>query len=209
VAPRNVDKRELLLQAAIRVFALKGYHACRVGDIAKEAGVSYGLLYHYFDSKEAVLETIFRDTWATMLQSVRGIIDAGGPAREQIRRVAAVVLGSWKLDPDLVRVLVREVARSPHLQQEIVEIGHAMDALEEIVRHGQETRELRAGVPPRTAAWILYGALEEILTGWVMGTPPADDEEVAEAVHAVVQVVCDGLVDVAADSATESAASSS
>ena len=57
------EKRRLLLDAAVRVFARKGYHASRVGDIAEEAGVAYGLLYHYFESKEDVLLTVFRETW--------------------------------------------------------------------------------------------------------------------------------------------------
>jgi TetR/AcrR family fatty acid metabolism transcriptional regulator len=192
--PTRADKRQLLLDAAIRVFARKGYHAARIGDIAQEAGVAYGLLYHYFASKETVLETVFRDTWTAMLDAVNGIEAAGGPARVQVRRVAAVVLGSWKLNPDLVRVLVREVTRSPHLQNEVGEIQQAMDALQRIVVRGQESGEFRASLDPRLAAWILYGALEEVLTGWVLGAPPENDEDVALAVRTVTELVCDGLV---------------
>jgi TetR/AcrR family transcriptional regulator, fatty acid metabolism regulator protein len=192
--PTRADKRQVLLDAAIRVFARKGYHAARIGDIAQEAGVAYGLLYHYFASKESVLETVFRDTWTAMLDAVNGIEAAGGPAREQVRRVAAVVLGSWKLNPDLVRVLVREVTRSPHLQNEVGEIQQAMGALQRIVVQGQQSGEFRASLDPRLAAWILYGALEEVLTGWVLGAPPEDDEDVALAVRTVTELVCDGLV---------------
>jgi TetR/AcrR family transcriptional regulator, fatty acid metabolism regulator protein len=194
VAAPAVDKRRLLLDAAIRVFAEKGYHACRVGDIAKAADVSYGLLYHYFPSKEAVLETIFRETWSDMLAAVSGIEEAGGPAREQVRRVATVVLGSWKLNPDLVRLLVREVARSPQLQEEIAEIRQAMDALERIVRQGQASGEFRPALDSRLAAWVVYGALEETLTGWVLGTPPDAGVDVERAVATVVELLCDGLV---------------
>jgi TetR/AcrR family fatty acid metabolism transcriptional regulator len=198
VAPRNSnhgDKRRLLLDAAIHVFAEKGYHAARVGDIAREAGVAYGLLYHYFGSKEEVLESVFRETWTLMLDAVHSIEATGAPAREQVRKVAAVVLGTWKVSPDLIRVLVREVTRSPQIQKEIAEIADAFDVLERIVKRGQETGEFRPTLQPRLAAWVIYGALEEILTGWVMGRPPADDEEVAEAVRTVVQILCDGLVD--------------
>jgi TetR/AcrR family transcriptional regulator, fatty acid metabolism regulator protein len=189
-----VDKRRLLLDAAIRVFARKGYHASRVSDVAKEAGVAYGLLYHYFASKEEVLETIFRETWTAMLDAARGIESTGAPAREQVRKVAAVVLGSWKANPDLIRVLIREVTRSPHIQQEISEIGEAFDVLERIVRRGQGAGEFRASLEPRLASWVLYGAMEEILTGWVIERPPDDDEEVAVAVRTVAEILCDGLV---------------
>jgi len=115
------DKRQLILDAGVRVFARKGYHTCRVGDIAQEAGVAHGLMYHYFESKEELLETIFRSTWTLMLETIHGVESMGEPAREQLRKVAAIVLRSWRDTPDIVSVLVREVARSPHLQQEIGE----------------------------------------------------------------------------------------
>jgi TetR/AcrR family fatty acid metabolism transcriptional regulator len=201
VASRNaqVEKRRLLLDAAIRVFAVKGYHAARVGDIAREAGVAYGLLYHYFGSKEEVLETIFRETWTQMLEAVHSIEATGAPAREQVRKVAAVILGTWKVNPDLIRVLVREVTRSPQIQKEIEEIADAFETLERIVKRGQDAGEFRSTLEPRLAASVIYGALEEVLTGWVMGRPPADDEEVAVAVRTVVQILCDGLVADAAE----------
>ena len=188
------EKRRLLLDAAVKVFARKGYHAARVGDIAKEAGVAYGLLYHYFRSKDEILETIFRETWGAMLASVQGVEEAGGPAREQVRKVASIVLRGYVRNPDLIRVLVREVTRSPHLQAEVEEIGHATDELERIVRYGQETGEFRTQLPPRLAAMIFYGALEQILTGWVLGTPPEDSDEVEQAIRTVVELLCDGLV---------------
>ncbi len=188
------EKRRLILRAAIRVFAEKGYHTCRVQDVASEAGVAYGLVYHYFGSKEELLETIFRRTWGRMLQAVQEVERSGAAAREQLAQVAHIVLSAWQADPDLVRVLVREVARSPQLQQEIDEIQHAFAALERIVAQGQETGELRQDLNPRLAAWILYGALEEILTGWVYERLPAGEAEVEEAERAVADLLYSGLV---------------
>ena len=69
-ASATADKRRTILDAAVRAFAAKGYHACRVGDIAEEAGVAYGLVYHYFPSKESVLEAVFRETWGALLAAV-------------------------------------------------------------------------------------------------------------------------------------------
>ena len=187
------DKRKLLLAAAVRVFAQKGYHACRVGDIAKEAGVAYGLLYHYFSSKEEVLETIFRETWTQMLEAIEGVEELGEPARVQVRKVIAIVLRSWQLDPDLIRVLVREITRSPHVQQEIEEIRHAFDALERIIRRGQEQGDFRPELDARLASQILYGALEQILTAWVFEQPPGSEEEVTTAERTVTALFCEGL----------------
>jgi TetR/AcrR family transcriptional regulator, fatty acid metabolism regulator protein len=192
-AGRQADRRRQLLEAAVKVFAQKGFHAARVGDIAEEAGVAYGLVYHYFESKEELLETIFRSTWAEMLSRVHEVEAAGVPASEAVRQVTALLLRTWRRDPDLVRVLVREVTRNQHVQQEIEEIGHAMDALERIVRRGQETGEFRRELDPRLSAVVFYGALEEVLTGWVMGQLPDRDEDIARAEASVVTLLTGGL----------------
>jgi AcrR family transcriptional regulator len=187
------EKRRLILRAAISVFAHHGYHTSRVADVAREAGVAYGLVYHYFQSKEDLLETIFRRTWSRMLEAVQEVEQEGATAREQLASVARIVLGAWEADPDLVRVLVREIARSPQLGNEVHEVEHAFAALERIVARGQERGELRADLDPRLAAWILYGALEEILTGWVFDRLPAGPDDVARAEQTVVSVLTDGL----------------
>ena len=193
MAGASEDKRRLILDAAVRVFAREGYHDARVGDIAKEAGVAYGLVYHYFTSKEAVLEAVFRETWSLMLTAIREVEERGGPAPEQLRRVCAIVLRAWKNDPDLVRVLVREVARSPQIQREIDEIEQAFAALERVVARGQEEGAFTSDLAARMIALMLYGALEEILTGWVLGQLPDDEEAVAEAERTIVALFTNGL----------------
>lgn len=192
--PVTLDKRRHLLEAAVRVFARKGFHASRVGDIAVEAGAAHGLLYHYFSSKDELLETIFRETWSSLLESLNGIYERGGSVHDQLRRVAAVVLGSWKQDPDLIRVLVREVTRSPQLQREVGEIEQALGALARIVERGQQNGELRSEIDPLIAATVVYGALEEVLTSWVLGQLPDRQEDVARAVETVVGVLTAGLM---------------
>ena len=187
------EKSRRILRAAITVFARNGYHASKVGDVAAEAGVAYGLVYHYFGSKEQLLETIFRRTWARMLEQVEEVERSDATLREQIRAIARIVLGAWEVDPDLIRVLVREVARGPQLQHEVDEIQLAFAALERELPRGKERGELRPELEPRLAAWILYGALEEILTGWVVGSLAATDEDVAQAEDSVVAVLSDGL----------------
>ena len=83
----------------MRVFARNGFHASRVGDIAEEAGVAHGLLYHYFRSKDEVLETIFRETWSALVGETERIEASGVPLREQLRRFARIYLGSWLVTP--------------------------------------------------------------------------------------------------------------
>jgi TetR/AcrR family fatty acid metabolism transcriptional regulator len=189
----KADKWRVILAAAVRVFARKGYHASRVGDIAEEAGVAHGLLYHYFASKEDLLETIFRETWSDLLGAVHAVEGSGEPAGEQLRQVAAILLRSWRRDPDLVRVLVREVVRSGEIQRRVDEVREAFQALERIIARGQLTGDFRADIDPRLASVIFYGALEEILTGWVLGQLPDGDEEIALAERTIVDILRGGL----------------
>ncbi len=189
------ERRRQILDAAVRTFARKGYHACRVSDIAEEAGVAYGLVYHYFESKDAVLESIFREMWGMMVAAINAVIEIEEEPREQLRKACAIVLRTWRDYPDVVRVLVREVARSgEQLQREVEEIAHAFEALQRIVERGQEQKVFRNDLPPRLAAWIVYGALEEILTGWVLGRLPGEDQDIKDAERTVVGILCDGLI---------------
>jgi len=187
------DKPRQILEAAVRVFAAQGYEASRVGDIAKEAGVAYGLVYHYYGSKEAVLEAVFHEAWGRLLAAVAVAEETGESARDQLELVVKIVLRSWRDDPDLVRLLVREITRNPHIQDELDEIGQAFAMLERIVRRGQAQGTFRADADPRIASWMLYGALEEVLTGWVLGRLPDDTAAVAAAEREVVATLVGGL----------------
>ena len=134
-ADRQADRRRQILDAAVKVFARNGFHKARVGDIARRP-VSR-TAWSTTTSVRRLLETIFRDTWTQMLARVREVEASGADASEQVRQVTALLLRTWRRDPDLVRVLVREVTRSPHVQQEIEEITEAMKALERIIERGR------------------------------------------------------------------------
>jgi TetR/AcrR family transcriptional regulator, fatty acid metabolism regulator protein len=186
------EKRRLILDAAVRVFARKGFHTCRVDDIAAEAGVAHGLLYHYFSSKDELLETVFRETWSELLEAIAEVEDAAAPAAEQLRQVAAIMLRPWRRQPDLVRVLVREIARSPALRERVDALADALAAIERIVERGQAAGEFRRDLDPRLASLVFYGGIEAILTGWVLGRG-GNGEDVAAAERGVVELVCAGL----------------
>jgi AcrR family transcriptional regulator len=190
---RLADRRGALLDAAVRVFARKGFRAARVGDIAAEAGVAHGLLYHYFRSKDEVLETIFRETWQLLAVETERIEAADVPLREQLRRFARVYLGSWLVTPERIGVLVREIARSPQVGQRVDEIDVVFQALARMIEAARKRGEVRADCDATFAGWAIYGALEEILTGWVLAQLPGEEEDVERAVSTVVDVACAGL----------------
>ncbi|HUP32979.1 MAG TPA: TetR/AcrR family transcriptional regulator [Gaiellaceae bacterium] len=189
----GTDKRRVILDAAVRVFATKGYHTSRVGDIAEEAGIAHGLLYHYFSSKEEVLETVFRENWSELLESFARIESSDEPPLAQLEGIAKTLLRTWRARSDLVTVMVREVARSPQLQGQVDEIRAGFLVIQRVIERGQADGSFRADLDARLASWVFYGGLEELLTGWVLGQLPDGDEEVARAEWTVIELVAGGL----------------
>lgn len=189
----GAEKRKRILDAAIRVFADHGYHGARVGDIAGDAGVAHGLLYHYFASKEDVLRTIFTENWGELITRFRAIEAADEPAPDKLQGIAKTLLRTWRNDPALVTVMVREVARSKHIQDQVDEVAEAFAIVQRIIEEGQAAGVFRADVDARLASWLVYGGLEEVLTGWVLGRLPDSEEDVARAERTAIELALTGL----------------
>ena len=109
----RAEKRQLILDAAVRVFARQGFHTCRVSDIADEAGVAYGLVYHYFSSKDQILDTLFTERWSVLLAVIAETDAQDVAAREKLRAIAAFIIDSYRHDPDLMKVIIVEVTPTP------------------------------------------------------------------------------------------------
>jgi TetR/AcrR family transcriptional regulator, fatty acid metabolism regulator protein len=189
------DKRRQLLDAAVRVFARKGFHASRVGDIAEEAGVAHGLLYHYFKSKDQVLEAVFHENWSILIARIESVEETDEPATDQIRHIAAIVLRTWLHLPDVVRVVIQEFGRSPELGERVGELTLPIDVLQRVIARGIERGEFRKDIDPAFAATVVYGSIDELLTAWVLGRLPSDEEAVARAEQTLVEVILLGLKD--------------
>lgn len=140
-----------------------------------------------------MLETIFRETWTALAREVVRIEESGAPLREQLRRFSTIFLGSWLMTPSLVRVMVREVGRSPEVSSRVGELREVFVRLRGLIEAARERGEVRADTDPLLATWVFYGALEQILTGWAMGQMRSEDEDVDRAVAEVVDVFAAGL----------------
>jgi TetR/AcrR family fatty acid metabolism transcriptional regulator len=190
-----VDKRRIILDAAVRVFARQGFHTCRVSDIADEAGVAYGLVYHYFQSKDEVLDTLFLERWNILLEAI-GETDAQEiPAREKLHAIASFIIESYRHDPDLMKVIIVEVTRAANSfgAAHLGKITEAYGQISGIVEQAQRSGEFRDGISPEFAAMAFYGAIEQMLTGWIFGTLDEGDEAYERAKTYVVETICDGL----------------
>ncbi|MCW3012102.1 MAG: transcriptional regulator, TetR family [Solirubrobacterales bacterium] len=189
------DKRRIILDAAVKVFARQGFTQCRVADIADEAGVAYGLVYHYFRSKDAVLDTLFLERWEVMVEVIGQVDQQDLPAREKLRYVAGFIDDSYRHDPDLMKVIIVEVTRAANSfgRTHMPDIQRAYGRLATIVEGGMRTGEFRTAVTPAFAAMAFYGVIEQVLTQWIFAEGPIGDEEFDRAKDLIVETVCGGL----------------
>ncbi len=194
-AQNAAEKRRLILDAAVRVFARQGFNQCRVSDIADEAGVAYGLVYHYFRSKDEVLDTLFLERWDVLLDVIRDLDGRDLPAREKLHAIASFIIDSYRHDPDLMKVIIVEVTRAANSfgQTHIAKITEAYDLIGAVVQKAQAAGEFRTDISPQFAAMAFYGAIEQVLSGWIFETLPRGDAEFEEAKTLVVETICSGL----------------
>ncbi|HEV2973415.1 MAG TPA: TetR/AcrR family transcriptional regulator [Solirubrobacteraceae bacterium] len=189
------DKRRLILDAAVRVFARQGFHACRVSDIADEAGVAYGLVYHYFASKDEVLDTLFIERWEVMLELIREVDGGPLPVREKLGAIASFIIDSYRHDPDLMKVIIVEVTRAANSfgDTHIDTIREAYELIAGIVEQAQRDGEFKPEIEARFAAMAFYGVIEQLLTGWIFDLRPQGEGDFERAKRLVIEIVCGGL----------------
>src|SRR5690242_19067695 len=195
-AAAAADKRRQILDAAISVFATRGFHACRVSDVADEAGVAYGLVYHYFGSKEEILSTLFAERWQIMLDAIAEIDrQQDVPARDKLYLVASFIIDSYHHEPDLMKVIIVEVTRAANTfgREHLEKIREAYAMIAAIVESARRDGSFKEDISADFAAMCFYGAIEQLLSGWIFGYLPTTDEEFERAKSLVVETICGGL----------------
>jgi len=189
------DKRRIILDAAVRVFARQGFNGCRVSDIADEAGVAYGLVYHYFRSKDEVLDTLFLERWNVLLDAIRETDRQEISPRDKLYAIASFIVDSYRHDPELMKVIIVEVTRAANTfgQTHLAKIREAYELIADIVAKAQEEGAFTDTITPQFAAMAFYGAIEQVLTGWIFELLPHSDTEYEQAKDFVVETICAGL----------------
>jgi TetR/AcrR family fatty acid metabolism transcriptional regulator len=192
------DKRRVILDAAVTVFAKRGFHQCRVSDIADEANVAYGLVYHYFRSKDEVLDTLFVERWNILLEFIAETDREDIAPRDKLHAIAAAIIDFYRYDPALMKVIIVEVMRSANSfgMRHSEKIVEAYALIGDIVSKAQAEGTFKREVSPRFAALAFYGAIEQVLTGWIFGMLPEGEAEYEQAKVSIVETICGGLDEV-------------
>jgi TetR/AcrR family transcriptional regulator, fatty acid metabolism regulator protein len=203
---REGERRRTILRAAIDVFARKGYHGCRIADVAREAGVAYGLVYHYFKNKDELLETVFETGWSGFVSRIRAVVESEGPVGLKVRGITDVAFEAYRVDPRAVKVLIVEIARSPggHVNRQNAFTDTIRMCAEMFVR-AQASGELRPEVDPLIASALLFGSIEMGLTALVLGlVDPRDTEMMERARQQIAGSFLHGVLTQDASAAEES-----
>src|SRR5512138_2190574 len=173
---RGTSKRERILRAAVDVFAQNGYFNAKVSEIAKTAGVADGTIYLYFDGKEDLLVTIFREHTRNYLQSLERELATISRPEDRIRTTVRHHLETLGRDRALAVVAQVELRHSLKFlslfsQQEIADY---LNVIRKVVEHGQETGAFRRNVHPQLAAKAIFGVLDEMVTSWMLSEKEYD-----------------------------------
>ncbi len=164
------DKREAILRAAIKVFAEKGFFNSKVSDVARAAGVADGTVYLYFKNKDDILRSIFDQAMALFIAEARKEIKQFEDPAEKLRRIAELHLEKLSADRDLAIVFQVELRGSTKFMEEFSNAAFAeyLNIIKEVFVEGQQKEVFRDDLNPTVCAKILFGALDEMVTNWIL-----------------------------------------
>ena len=188
-------KREQILDAALEVFSRKGVYATRIADIATEAGIAYGLVYHYFKNKEEILNTIFEQRWAQVSERLEEASKRGRDARDRLERAAGVFIEGYRTRPQVVELLLLEFSHMSKFLEPIHvdQIAGAFAVVTRIIEQGQSEGQLSNRVHPSLLMLLFLGGLQLVLQCQVLGLFRPPDGFEKEGGRVVVDLFLNGV----------------
>jgi TetR/AcrR family fatty acid metabolism transcriptional regulator len=194
---RLQQKKERILEAAIRIFATKGYQMSRIADIAREAKVAYGLVYRYFSSKDRLLIAIFQIEWDRLMKEIKAIADGNRNAVEKLLLIMEAIFNSFARDPKMASLMVRDVLRNIRIvgQEHIQVLEEPLRIIAQVIKEGQKKGMFNPDIDASLATVIFYGAIDQIVSGWALNTfPLAGNINVEQAKKMVERLIVNSLV---------------
>ena len=184
---RDPGKPQQIIDAAIRVFARTGYYNSRVSDIAREAGIASGTIYLYFKTKDEILVTLFREKMAEWVEFVRGAIAAEPDPLAKLRRLVALHFSVLEANPDLAEVVQVELRQGHKFFRgaSAHEVSAYFALIGGVLEEGIARGQIRDDVPVKLATKMLFGAMDQMATSWVLGKRAYRLSDAAEAVATI------------------------
>ena len=189
---RDPDKPQQIIEAAVRVFARKGYYNSRVSDIAREAGVAAGTIYLYFKTKDDILVTLFREKMAEFVGALRKAIADEPDAASKVRRLVALHFRMLEESPELAEVVQVELRQGQKFFRgaSSQEIGAYFALIGSMLEEGVAEGRFRSSLPVKVATKMLFGAMDQMATSWVLGKR---GYRLVDTADAVVEIFLQGV----------------
>lgn len=181
-------KEKAILDAALRIIKRKGFHRARMSDIAHEAGISYGLVYHYYKNKEDLFEAILHHWWSGLFELMKDIRGAHYDVENKLSRIIYYFLDTYQKNPELMNIFITEISRSTaNLTRDRLEyFKRFMSLTEGVICQGQQDNTLRSDFKARYLTYIFLGALEAFVSTMVLADQNirgnAQKERIAESI---------------------------
>jgi len=168
---RESDKPQQIIDAAIRVFARNGYYNSRVSDIAREAGIASGTIYLYFKTKDDILVTLFRQKMAEWVALVRKEIAGEQDPIAKIRQIVRLHFHVIEANPELAEVVQVELRQGQKFFRgaSAREVSAYFDVIQAVLEEGIAAGRVRRDLPVKVATKMLFGAMDQLATSWVLG----------------------------------------
>ncbi|WP_342752490.1 TetR/AcrR family transcriptional regulator [Desulfacinum hydrothermale] len=181
---KNSDKRRRILDAAVSVFAEKGFFQSKVSEIARMAGVADGTIYLYFKNKDDLLISIFEEKMQEINVTFRRALEEEKDARARFRKLIHMHLAGFQAYPELAAVLQVELRQSSRFMRgyKKVELKKYLDFIGEVIEQGQKERAFRPDIPLGLAKRLVFGTLDEVVSTWVLAGRPYDLETLADPI---------------------------
>jgi TetR/AcrR family fatty acid metabolism transcriptional regulator len=192
-AMRDPDKPQQIIDAAVRVFARNGFYNSRVSDIAREAGIASGTIYLYFKTKDEILVTLFREKMAAFVSALRGEIARERDPEAKIRRLVRLHFEVLEASPDMAEVVQVELRQGQKFFRgaSAHEISAYFDLIGSILHEGVAGGVFRQDLPVKIATKMLFGAMDQVTTSWVLGKR---GYRLADAAEPVANIFLKGVI---------------
>jgi TetR/AcrR family fatty acid metabolism transcriptional regulator len=189
---RDPDKPQQIIEAAVRIFARKGYYNSRVSDIAREAGIAAGTIYLYFKTKDDILVTLFRDKMAEFVGALRKAIADERDAASKVRRLVSLHFCMLEENPELAEVVQVELRQGQKFFRgaSSQEIGAYFALIGSVLEEGVAEGRFRSSLPVKVATKMLFGAMDQMATSWVLGKR---GYRLADTADAVAEIFLQGV----------------
>lgn len=201
----KIDKQELIIDAALEVFCEKGYANTRMADIAKRAGVSYGLVYHYFGSKEVFFDTIVEKWWNTLYEILEAEKNSSKGFQQKLENIIQFFLDTYSNKFYLLSIFVTEVSRSSLYRTErgLARFRKFFALSDEIMSMGQESGYFRSDIAPHYLTYIFLGAMEAFISVMVLGKEKLTKKREQRIINSIIHVFLCGAMARENDSGNE------